>query len=174
MEKIIENSEPRPAITFDELQARLAALPPNIRNQAKSATADQARTGKSPRQIAADVLRVLEEFEAKAPEALAQHERDLAARQQASADLITEGARLQRERARAAARSNALPANEILRRVEQSGFRVRLRDGDIQIAPDHGLSLEHEAYLVEYAELIAIQLAARESFRTVAKATVRN
>jgi hypothetical protein len=181
-----EDAESLPPITNEEVErwlehlrrtggdehaskARLA-----ITAEALTVMGARAMTPAIGREIAVAVRRTLEEFERGAPEALAQHQRELEARQQTSAAIITEGARFQRERARAAARANPLPANEILRRVEQSGFQIRLHQGNIQVAPDFGLALELEAYLIQFADLIATQLAARESWRSVAKVTVHN
>jgi hypothetical protein len=173
METPNENSEQqRPPFTTAEADRRLGVLrrtvSPEFAAAAEAAMGLEAKSGLTFAEIRAAAERVLEEFERKAEAAHAQHQREVAARQNLAAETMATSARIQRESARAAARSNPLPANEILRRVEQSGFRVRLHDGDIQIAPDCGLDPQVEAYLVEYADLIATHLVALESWRSVA------
>jgi hypothetical protein len=76
-----------------------------------------------------------------------------------------------KERARAYVRSHPLSPSEIVQRIKSQGFRVGCNEcnekDEIQVAPDIGLDLENEAYLIEYAESLAFYLKSRSRWRTV-------
>jgi hypothetical protein len=113
-----------------------------------------------------EIDQALTEFELRAQEAKTR--RIDARRQQEEQDQrVAEAHR--RERAYSAAKEKPLSALEIVCRLKDAGFQIRLsKKGELQVSPVDGIPLELVAYVEVYADRLRDFFVQRSQWRTVA------